>query len=166
ATPGAKLSIGAIRGGARVYLAFEGGLALPPPGAPARPLRSGDVIGKARESPPFAPPRSSAPACRPPRLATRRDTVELRAVPGPQWDFFTDAGRETFFSAVYRASPQSDRRGLRLEGPRVELSRPSDIPPEGTAPGSVQVPGAGLPIILGPDRPVTGGYAKIATVIS
>jgi KipI family sensor histidine kinase inhibitor len=178
AEAGARLAIGAVRGGARVYLAFEGGLALPARGAPARPLRSGDVIGKAREAPPFpfAPPRSYAPACRPARLATqakpapppapRGETVELRALPGPQWDFFTDAGRQTFFSAHYRVSPQSDRRGLRLEGPRVELARPSDIPPEGTAPGSVQVPGAGLPIVLGPDRPVTGGYAKIATVFS
>jgi KipI family sensor histidine kinase inhibitor len=173
---GSRLSIGAVRGGARVYLAVEGGLALPARGAPARPLRSDDVIGKARESAPspFAAPRSYAPACglRPsqakpaPPLAPRGDTVELRALPGPQWDFFTGAGRETFFSALYRASPQSDRRGLRLEGPRVGLSRPPDIPPEGTAPGSVQVPGAGLPIVLGPDRPVTGGYAKIATVIS
>ncbi|MFL5374526.1 MAG: carboxyltransferase domain-containing protein [Myxococcales bacterium] len=159
ADAGARLSIDAVGGGARVYVAFGGGLARPPLGTPARPLRTGDVIGKAREPPPFpfAPPPPSAP---------RGDTVELRAVPGPQWDFFTGGGRETFFSALYRTSPHSDRRGLRLEGPRVELSRPSDIPPEGTAPGSVQVPGAGLPIVLGPDRPVTGGYAKIATVIS
>src|SRR4051812_11391106 len=162
ADAGARLSIGAVRGGARVYLAFGGGVALPPPGTPARPLRTGDVIAKAREPPPFpfAPPPPYAPA------APRGDTVELRALPGPQWDFFTERGRETFFSALYRTSPHSDRRGLRLEGPRVELSRPSDVPPEGTAPGSVQVPGAGLPIVLGPDRPVTGGYAKIATVIS
>ncbi|MFL5400607.1 MAG: carboxyltransferase domain-containing protein [Myxococcales bacterium] len=178
ADAGARLSIGAVRGGARVYLAFGGGLAFPPRGTPARPLRTGDVIAKAREPPPFPfapPPPPYAPACGlrdwrrcepAPPPAPRGDTVELRALPGPQWDFFTERGRETFFSALYRTSPHSDRRGLRLEGPRVELSRPSDIPPEGTAPGSVQVPGAGLPIVLGPDRPVTGGYAKIATVIS
>jgi KipI family sensor histidine kinase inhibitor len=158
ADAGARLSIGTVRGGARVYLAFAGGLDLPPRGAPARPLRSGEGIGKAREPAPFP--------FAPPGPRPRGDGVELRALPGPQWDFFTDAGRETFFSALYRASPQSDRRGLRLEGRRIELSRPSDVPPEGTAPGSVQVPGAGLPIVLGPDRPVTGGYAKIATVIS
>ena len=62
-------------------------------------------------------------------------------------------------------SPQSDRRGLRLVGPKLEVVKP-DIPPEGTAPGSIQVPGDGLPIVLGPDRPVTGGYPKIATVLS
>jgi antagonist of KipI len=46
------------------------------------------------------------------------------------------------------------------------LRRAPDIPPEGTALGAIQVPASGLPIVLGPDRPVTGGYAKIATVIA
>jgi KipI family sensor histidine kinase inhibitor len=157
---GARLSLGPLRGGVRAYLAFAGGLALAAPGTPSRPLRSGDPVGRAREPPqePFRPPRGI-------RLP-REGAIELRALPGPQWGFFSVAGRETFFSASFCASPQSDRRGLRLEGPRIELSRPSDIPPEGTAPGSVQVPGAGLPIVLGPDRPVTGGYAKIATIVS
>ena len=157
---GARLSVGPIRGGFRAYLAFAGGLALPALGAPSRPLRSGDLVGRAQEpaSRPFAAPR---------RIHVPREgAIELRALPGPQWDFFTIEGRETFFSAPFRATTQSDRRGMRLDGPQLELSRPSDIPPEGTAPGSVQVPGAGLPIILGPDRPVTGGYAKIATIIS
>jgi antagonist of KipI len=60
----------------------------------------------------------------------------------------------------------SDRRGIRLDGPPLELRRPPDIAPEGTALGSIQVPASGLPIVLGPDRPVTGGYAKIGTVIA
>jgi allophanate hydrolase subunit 2 len=62
-------------------------------------------------------------------------------------------------------SPVSDRRGLRLEGERLEHARAPEIPPEGTVAGSIQVPGGGLPIVLGPDGPVTGGYPKIATVI-
>jgi KipI family sensor histidine kinase inhibitor len=160
ARAGARIAVGPIRGGIRVYLAFAGGVALPALGTPSRPLRSGDLVGRAQEPPalPFTPPRRI-------RLP-REGAIELRAIPGPQWDFFASAGREAFFSAAYRATPQIDRRGLRLDGPRLELVRPSDIPPEGTAPGSVQIPGAGLPIVLGPDRPVTGGYAKIATVIS
>jgi KipI family sensor histidine kinase inhibitor len=160
ARAGARVAVGPIRGGIRVYLAFAGGLALAALGTPSRPLRSGDLVGRAQESPalPFTPPRRI-------RLP-REGAIELRALPGPQWDFFASAGREAFFSAGYRATPQSDRRGLRLDGPRLELVRASDIPPEGTAPGSVQIPGSGLPIVLGPDRPVTGGYAKIATVIS
>ena len=63
-------------------------------------------------------------------------------------------------------SAESDRRGIRLEGPALELERASDVAPEGTALGSIQVPANGLPIVLGPDRPVTGGYAKVATVIA
>jgi len=157
---GARLAVGPIRGGFRAYLAFAGGLALSPPGTPSRPLRSGDLVGRAQEPAPrlfTVPHRIRIP---------REGEIELRALPGPQWDFFTSEGRETFFSASFRATSQSDRRGMRLDGPQLDLSRPSDIPPEGTAPGSVQVPGAGLPIVLGPDRPVTGGYAKIATIIS
>ena len=86
-------------------------------------------------------------------------------MPGPHLEWFTTRGVDTFFSAEYVLSARSDRRGLRLEGPRVELSRPADLPPEGVTPGAVQVPGDGLPIALGPDGPVTGGYARVASVI-
>jgi KipI family sensor histidine kinase inhibitor len=157
---GTRLAVGPIRGGFRAYLAFGGGLALPAPGTPARPLRIGDLVGRAEEPapPPLAVPR---------RIRVPREgEIALRALAGPQWDFFSSDAQETFFRASFRSTPHSDRRGMRLDGPVLELSRPSDIPPEGTAPGSVQVPGAGIPIVLGPDRPVTGGYAKIATIIS
>ncbi|HEY6051202.1 MAG TPA: urea amidolyase, partial [Thermoanaerobaculia bacterium] len=61
----------------------------------------------------------------------------------------------------------SDRRGVRLEGLALEASSGgAEIPPEGTALGAIQVPPDGQPIVLGPDRPITGGYAKIGTVIS
>jgi antagonist of KipI len=69
--------------------------------------------------------------------------------------------------SAYRVSAASDRRGVRLEGTALEASGGgSEISPEGTALGAIQVPADGQPIILGPDRPVTGGYAKIATVIA
>ena len=55
---------------------------------------------------------------------------------------------------------------MRLDGDPIELEATSDIDPEGVVTGAVQIPGDGLPIVLGPDRPVTGGYAKIATVIA
>src|SRR5262249_61715633 len=60
--------------------------------------------------------------------------------------------------------PQTPRRASPLRGPPLDVLR-ADIPPEGTALGAVQVPGDGLPIVLGPDRPVTGGYPKVATVL-
>jgi len=60
----------------------------------------------------------------------------------------------------------SDRRGIRLEGPALATSGSSEVPPEGTALGTIQVPSGGQPILLGPDRPITGGYARLGTVIS
>jgi KipI family sensor histidine kinase inhibitor len=144
--PAQKIS--ALRG----YLAVEGGLAPPPPGAPQAPLAAGNVLYKAEKHPelPRALPQPGEPGV-------------LRVVPGPQWGWF--AAPEQLFETEWRLSPQTDRRGARLEGTKLTLTRPSDLPPEGTAPGAVQVPGDGQPIVLGPDRPVTGGYAKIATVL-
>jgi len=78
---------------------------------------------------------------------------------------FTAASLDAFFEREWRVSPQSDRRGLRLEGAPLEHVHAAEVDPVGAAPGSVQVPGGGLPIVLGPDGPVTGGYPRIATVI-
>jgi KipI family sensor histidine kinase inhibitor len=143
------------RGSLRNYLAVEGGLAQDPPGAPQPPLRDGDILYKSTAAP-------SLPRCLPP-LPKTADIVQLRAQKGPQHDWFEAS--ELLFESEWRLSPQTDRRGARLDGPALRLNRPSDLPSEGTAPGAIQVPGDGRPIILGPDRPVTGGYAKIAAVI-
>jgi antagonist of KipI len=97
------------------------------------------------------------------RPAPAGNLQEIRAVAGPQQTHFRDPS--AFFRTEYTVSPQSDRRGLRLRGPPLEVIE-ADIPPEGTALGAVQVPGDGMPIVLGPDRPITGGYPKIATVLS
>jgi allophanate hydrolase subunit 2 len=56
--------------------------------------------------------------------------------------------------------------GMRLEGPLLAHSKGHDIVSDGTAPGSIQVPGNKLPIILLAERQTTGGYPKIATVVS
>ena len=72
---------------------------------------------------------------------------------------------DRFLSIPWRVSSVSDRRGLRLEGEPLPHARAPEISPEGSVPGSIQVPGSGAPIVLGPDGPVTGGYPKIATVI-
>lgn len=165
---GDRLKMSLLRTGVRAYLAFAGGLAQPLPGEPARPLARGETVsgtavdalaGGCLPAGPVSPLPSSA---RPPGEVL----LEVRALRGPQWDFFAPEGQTEFFSAEYRLSPQSDRRGLRLLGPPIRLVRGADLPSEGTAPGAIQVPGNGLPIVLGPDRPVTGGYPKIATIIS
>jgi antagonist of KipI len=157
---GDHIAFGYARRGARAYLCVRDGLVERLPGDPVRRLARGDVVSRAR------PARSAETASLPPAVDLPQNApLALRVLPGPQSGFFR-AAADTFFSGTYRVSPESDRRGIRLDGPPVELHRPPDIPPEGTALGAIQIPASGLPIVLGPDRPVTGGYAKIATVVA
>ncbi len=94
------------------------------------------------------------------------DSVTVRVILGPQDDYFTDNGIKTFFSKEYTVLEKSDRMGVRLGGDRIENKNGVDIISDGIAMGSVQIPASGEPIIMMADRQTTGGYAKIATVIS
>jgi biotin-dependent carboxylase-like uncharacterized protein len=154
AKAGQRLELGRVSAGARVYLCVEGGLESALPGSAANVLRKGDIVH-------FGVPEKRSLRVPP----TRIWNSVLRVTMGPQSEHFSAGAKNTLLGANFRVSALSDRRGVRLDGPSLEMAKPSDIPPEGTAPGAIQVPGNGLPIILGPDRPVTGGYAKIATVI-
>jgi biotin-dependent carboxylase-like uncharacterized protein len=91
----------------------------------------------------------------------------LRVIMGPQEGHFTAGARDAFLSAAFTATAETDRMGVRLAGPPLAHSAlGADILSEGLAPGSVQVPGDGQPILLGVDAQTIGGYPKIATVIS
>jgi biotin-dependent carboxylase-like uncharacterized protein len=91
----------------------------------------------------------------------------IRVMLGPQNDHFTDDGLATFLAESYAISDQTDRMGMRLEGPKItHTSKGFNIVSDGIATGAIQVPGTGTPIILLADRQTTGGYPKIATVIS
>jgi allophanate hydrolase subunit 2 len=90
----------------------------------------------------------------------------FRIVFGPQDDYFTEKGKKTLLESTYTVSPASDRMGMRLSGPPLEHAKGYNIVSDGIAPGAIQVPGNGAPIILLADRQTTGGYPKIATVIS
>jgi len=94
--------------------------------------------------------------------------INLRAVPGPQDSAFTKAGLTRFFSSHYILTTETDRMGVRLEGPIIEHVSVSekDIVSDAIIPGSVQIPGNGQPIVLLADAQTIGGYPKIATVIS
>ncbi|HEY0876731.1 MAG TPA: hypothetical protein VGD94_24865, partial [Vicinamibacterales bacterium] len=83
-----------------------------------------------------------------------------------QHDAFTDEGLSTFLSATYVVSAKSDRIGCRLDGERIVHRGSPDIVSDGIAFGAIQVAGNGLPMILLADRGTTGGYTKIATVLS
>jgi biotin-dependent carboxylase-like uncharacterized protein len=170
---GQALKIGALAGSAIAYLAVEGGFVIAPVmgsqstltrggigGVEGRALREGDIL---RLRQPAAAEREEA-MLRPIDLAP---PPCIRIVLGPQEDHFTPAGLRTLLQSPYAISRASDRMGMRLEGPILEhSSKGANIISDGTAPGSVQVPGNGLPIVLLADRQTTGGYPKIATVIS
>ena len=170
---GEVLRIGALTGSAVAYLAVEGGFDIAPVlgsqstltraaigGLEGRALRAGDVL----------PLRQGAAAERedvmlPPLDLGLRGRV--RVLLGPQDDHFTPAALRTLLESVYTVSQASDRMGMRLEGPLLEhSSKGYNIVSDGIAHGSIQVPGNGLPIVLLADRQTTGGYPKVATVIS
>ena len=158
---GDVVRVGSIRGSARAYLCIAGGLAQSERPQVTMRLGAGDVVFLATL------PRSSPSAASPAHAKAAAGYEEpIRVLPGPQHDRFDPEGLATFLASPYRVSASSDRRGIRLEGPKVANRESPEIPPEGTVLGAIQVPGDGQPIILGPDRPVTGGYAKIATVLA
>ncbi len=90
----------------------------------------------------------------------------IRVIKGYHWDHFTRQAHERFLDTPFRVTPQSERMGYRLQGPVLALRTPLQILSEPTAFGSIQVPPDGNPIILMADRQTTGGYPKMANVIS
>lgn len=85
---------------------------------------------------------------------------------GPQDDEFAPSALALLLESDWSVSSASDRMGYRIEGPRLAHTSGHNIVSDGTVTGSIQVPGSGQPIVLMPDRGTTGGYPKIATVIS
>jgi biotin-dependent carboxylase-like uncharacterized protein len=168
--PGAVLRIGAAKNGARAYLAVSGGFAVPSVfGSVATHLRSG-IGGRALRAGDFLPAARAVPSR--PELGIAGVVPpahpRLRIVLGPQQQYFTEDAVAALLGAPYTIAARSDRMGVRLDGPPL-AHRPEkgfNIISDAIAPGSIQVPGGGQPIILLADRQTTGGYPKIATVIS
>jgi len=173
---GRVLGFAGATAGLRAYLSFAGGIDVPVVlgsrstftrsgigGHLGRALRAGDrlPIG-ARTSPEARSMRRLPPGARP----VRGRIHELRVILGPQDDAFTPEGLATFLAECYTVTPHSDRVGCRLDGPRLAHRSGADIVSDGTAFGAVQITGDGVPIILMADRGTTGGYTKIATIIS
>ena len=133
-------------------------------GFEGRPLRKGDILAvePVQDAVRFAG-RGFTTAAVPAYTSPWR----LRVIWGPQDDHFSEAGKQTFVSAAFTVSPDSDRTGIRLKGP-VVARRPAleeSIISEGILSGAIQVPGDGQPIIILGET-ASGGYRKIATVIS
>jgi 5-oxoprolinase (ATP-hydrolysing) subunit C len=166
---GETLTLGFARNGSFSYLALEGGIAGEPTfgslavnaraglGSPyPRPLQAGDELQAAMAS--GAPERRiELPAI---------PDAPIRVVLGPQDDEFSEEAKALFLGSDWKISATSDRMGYRLEGPVIKHLHGHNIVSDGMVNGSIQVPGNGQPIVLMPDRPTTGGYPKIATVIT
>ena len=97
-------------------------------------------------------------------LSNNKDNI-IRAIEGPQINFFSKETINNFFNKTFKISKSADRMGVRLEGNKILSKNNSNTPSEGIVKGSVQVPGDGNPIVLMVDHPTIGGYPKIATVI-
>jgi len=172
---GSRLRFGARRSGARAYLAVSGGIAVQPfLGSRATHLISGmgGVGGRALiagDRLPLGVPggrRCQTPSDTSRWCLTPSGTAVLRVLPGPQADYFSPDALDALQSAPYVVGHNSDRMGFRLEGPRLIHQRGADIISDATPLGVLQVPASGQPIVLMADRQTTGGYPKIATVIS
>jgi antagonist of KipI len=90
----------------------------------------------------------------------------MRAMPGPEWDWFTLESQTAFFSAEWRVTNDADRMGVRLEGPTLVLVKPREMISSAVNAGVVQVPASGQPIILLPSRQSVGGYPRLAAMAS
>jgi len=174
---GEVLSLGGARRGFRAYLSIAGGIDVPLVlrsrstyckakigGIEGRPLRKGDIISSFLSKQPLESiTHRYLPEDFIPDLTTE---IEVRVIMGPQDDYFKKEGIQTFLNSWYRVSPESDRTGYRLSGPRITHKDKTDIITDAIPLGAIQVPGDGLPIILMADRGPTGGYPKIACILS
>lgn len=163
---GAELRLAAPPSGLRSYLAVRGGIDVPPvlgsrstdtsSGIGPAPLRPGDVlaVGPAPQEQigfaPILPPPGGA--------------VQVRAGLGPRHDLLTSAAHALLGGEQWRVASQADRIGVRLEGPRLELTHSGELPSAPIIAGAIQVPPSGQPIVFLADHPTTGGYPIVACV--
>ena len=170
-----RLHFGPRVRGARAYLAIAGGIDAQPTlgsrsthlisgmgGLDGRPVKSGARL-------PLGDParaRRSAPALSESVVPLPDRHARIRVLAGPQQEYFTPGALDALRSVPYAIGQDSDRMGFRLEGPRLAHARGADIISDATPLGALQVPASGQPILLMADRQTTGGYPKIATVIS
>ena len=170
---GQVFRIGAIGDSAVCYLAVHGGFDLPPIYGSQSTCMSagfGGFHGRILEKGDCLPLRKAAAESLSQRILRRPPEPDsspvIRVIAGPQDDYFSAAGIETFFRRGYTVSQAVNRMGMRLEGAAVAHEKGFNIASDGIVRGAIQVPGNGLPIILMADCQTTGGYPKIATVIS
>jgi biotin-dependent carboxylase-like uncharacterized protein len=152
--------------GLRTYLAIRGGVDVAPQlgsrstdtlsGLGPPPVRAGDLLGIGAAA--IGPVSGTAAAPAMPRPS-------LRVLVGPRDDWFEPEALEVLTGSAWTVRGESDRIGIRLDGPNLRRSRSDELPSEPTLPGAIQVPTDARPIVFGPDAPVTGGYPVLAVVV-
>ncbi len=171
---GQVLTCGRSRSGARCYLCVRGGFRVPLilgsasthvlsglGGLEGRALRRGDRLEIGEE--PGQPRRRGVRSELVPVTGGR---FSVRVTEGPQCDWFTEEAVTEFYGCAYGVTSDANRMGIRLAGPAVPGKVPTELISEGVAPGSIQIPSGGQPLILFVEQQTTGGYAKIANVIA
>jgi antagonist of KipI len=177
---GEELKFGRPQVGCRAWLAISGGIEVPIVlgsrstdlraqfgGFEGRALRDGDVLplGGSPGSPVPATTISSWTAPHDWVIPTKRDPI-LRFVRGIDWERFNASTLQRFTSEAFTVSPDSDRMGVRFEDPELKRTDEGDLISEAVAPGTIQVPPSGKPILLLGDCQTIGGYPKMAHVIT
>ncbi|HEY8995044.1 MAG TPA: biotin-dependent carboxyltransferase family protein, partial [Lacunisphaera sp.] len=183
---GETVSFGVARQGLRAWLAIAGGIDVPLVlgsrttyrrggfgGHQGRPLAVGDVLKtfaaneraeSIRVSLSSTKKRATAWTVRPETVGKPAPKGAVRAMCGPEWDWFTDEAQRDFFSADWQATQEADRMGVRLQGPALTLVKPREMISAAVNTGVVQVPSSGHPIVLLPSRQSVGGYPRLAAV--
>ncbi|HET9384799.1 MAG TPA: 5-oxoprolinase subunit PxpB [Gemmatimonadales bacterium] len=169
---GGVLQFGERRFGARAYVAFDGGVDVPPVlgsrathvraglgGYHGRALAAGDRLA-------LGPPGGrQARAVRSPGISIAGG-AKLRVLPGPQQDFFHESALDLLEGSRFVVTPNSDRMGYRLSGARLPRIEGMEMISDAAFAGGIQVPASGEPILLMADRQTTGGYPQIAVVVT
>ncbi|GBU12186.1 allophanate hydrolase [Enterobacterales bacterium] len=167
--PGQVLTMKTPTRGMRSYLAVSGGIDVPEVlgsrstdlktgfgGLAGRPLRDGDALPVGKKG---SEPKQS--------IGIKQVLFgnRIRALPGPEYQEFSEEARDSFWRTAWQLSPQSNRMGYRLHGHALTRETDREMLSHGLLPGVVQVPHGGQPIVLMADAQTTGGYPRIACVI-
>ena len=166
---GSVLEVGRAAYGVRSYIAFAGGVAVPPvlgsrstdllSGLGPEPLRVGDVV-------PLGTAVGLPTAADVTPHSTPVDRLVLPLVLGPRDDWFDPESLAALARTDYQVAPASNRVGLRLDGPALKRRQDGELPSEGMVLGAVQVPLDGRPVVFLADHPTTGGYPVVGVVAS
>lgn len=187
APSGARLQLGTRHRGARAYLGVAGGVDVPPVfgsrathvisrigGLFGRALASGDTLSIGRQTAAMVRRRASACSARPEPVEgpaggvfpMPQGSARVRVLPGPDEEAFGSDAMHVLTDARYQITSASNRMGYRLAGPALAMTAQADQISEATPAGSLQIPPSGEPILLMADCQTTGGYPRLATVIS